>query len=163
MLHAVCQWLENTPVAQWISESSYGFPSIETVHVLALTTVVGTILIVDMRLLNFASTDRAVRALSAEVLPYTWGAFLIAAVSGGLLFTSKATEYIDNLPFRLKMLALALAGLNMVVFHYFTYRKVANWDTGAGPPLGARIAGALSLSLWACVIICGRWIGFTTH
>lgn len=162
MLHALCQWLENTSLALWISQSDFGFAAIETVHVLALTTVVGTIAVVDLRLLNLASRHRSVLALSTEVLPVTWGAFVVAVIAGALLFLTKATEYVDNIPFRLKMLCLVLAGVNMIVFHYFTYRKVENWDSGAAPP-AARIAAIISLCLWACVIVCGRWIGFTTE
>ena len=163
MLFKLCQWLENTPVAHWISESDFGFVSIETVHVLALTAVVGTISVVDLRLLNLASRHRTVLALSTEVLPITWGAFVVAVISGGLLFATKATQYIDNIPFLLKMLGLALAGVNMFVFHHFSYRKVENWDAEAAHPHAASIAAVLSLALWTGVIVCGRWIGFTTH
>ena len=163
MLLAFFQWLENTPIAQWISGSDFGFPTIESIHVLALTTVTGTILIVDLRLLNLASTNRSVRALNRDTLRITWGAFAVAVLTGGLLFSSKATQYVTNLPFLMKMSALALAGVNVLVFHRFIYPQVEAWDSGVAPPREARIAGGLSLALWAMVIICGRWIGFTTH
>jgi hypothetical protein len=59
------------------------------------------------------------------------------------------------------MLLMLVAGANMLVFQFGTYRTVSGWDRAA-PPTGARIAGALSLALWLCVMSLGRWIGFTT-
>ncbi len=84
--------LEATGVATLIRENESLFPWIESVHVLAIVTVVGTISIVDLRLLGLASVDRAVGRLTRELLPCTWIAFAIAAFTGALLFSSKATE-----------------------------------------------------------------------
>ena len=160
-LRETCQWLQDLSFPTNIRESEWLFPTIETVHVLALVLVVGSILMVDLRLLGLASRERSVRAITAERLPLTWSAFVVAAVAGALLFSSKAVTYYDDLPFRLKMICLALAGINMAVFHLLTYRKVAAWDQGP-TPLGARVAGGVSLILWITIVAAGRWIGFTT-
>jgi hypothetical protein len=157
----VFSWLENTQIATAIRESTWLFPTIETVHVFAIVLVVGTVMIVDLRLLHVSSRDRSVTELTREVLPWTWAAFALAALSGGLLFTSSALKYVNNLPFRFKMLLLLLAGVNMVVFHRLTSRSIAGWDRSV-PPTQARVAGGLSLLLWFGVISLGRWIGFTT-
>ena len=157
----VFSWLENTQIATAIRESTWLFPTIETVHVFAIVLVVGTVMIVDLRLLNVSSRARSVTELTREVLPWTWAAFALAALSGGLLFTSSALKYVNNLPFRFKMLLLLLAGVNMVVFHRLTSRSIAGWDRSV-PPTQARVAGGLSLLLWFGVISLGRWIGFTT-
>ena len=138
------------------------FPNIETCHVIALALVFGSILMVDLRLLGIASRDSAVSKLSAECLPYTWCAFLLAAITGTLLFTSRAHTYFYNLQFQLKFAFMALAGVNMAVFHFGVYRHVLEWDSRLPPPRAARLAGALSIALWTAVIFCGRWIGFKT-
>ena len=157
----VFSWLENTQIATAIRESTWLFPTIETVHVFAIVLVVGTVMIVDLRLLHVSSRDRSVTELTREVLPWTWAAFALAALSGGLLFTSSALKYVNNLPFRFKMALLLLAGVNMLVFHRLTSRSIAGWDRSV-PPTQARVAGGLSLLLWFGVISLGRWIGFTT-
>jgi hypothetical protein len=157
--------LEQTTLASMVRGDTgleWLFPQVEIVHVLALALVFGSILMVDLRLLGLNSRASAVSRLSAEVLPWTWGAFAVAALSGGVLFISKAHTYFYNLPFRLKFLCMALAGINMLCFHFGDYRKVARWDLRSPPPVGARIAGLLSVLLWVGVIFCGRWIGFTT-
>lgn len=152
-------WLENTPVGVSIRESAWWFPILETIHVIAIVLVAGSIMIVDLRLLNWASRKRSVSQLTQEVLPLTWGAFSIAAITGLLLFSSAAVRYSTYLPFQLKMGLLVFAGLNMGVFHLITYRNVAAWDQSVPPP-AAKWAGALSLLTWFGVIACGRWIGF---
>jgi len=154
--------LENTSVGTAVRESIWLFPTIETVHVLAIVLVVGSIMIVDLRLLNLASRRRPVSELLAEVLPWTWGAFVCAAITGSLLFSSSALKYAHNTPFRLKMLLLVVAAINMVVFHLGVFRSVSQWDHGQSPPGRARLAGGISLALWVWVVACGRWIGFTT-
>ena len=162
-LQSFCQWLESTAVGTFISQSTWAFPTVETIHVFALVIVVGTIAIVDLRLLSVASRNRSVSQLSNDVLPVTWTAFCLAAVTGALLFSSNATHYLENWPFRIKMVLLALAGLNMLYFHFMTYRTVHEWDDAARAPGGARLAGALSLVFWTGVVVLGRWIGFTVR
>src|SRR6202163_3516084 len=103
-------WLQTTTVATAISENEILFPWIESVHVLAIVLVVGTISIVDLRLLGVASLDRPVRRLMHDMLPYTWGVFGVAATTGSLLFASKATTYAHNFFFQGKMVLIALAG-----------------------------------------------------
>ena len=163
LVDSVAQKIQDTPLAQWISTSPTAFPTIETIHVICMTLVVGTISILDLRLLYAASRTRSVRAISNDILPFTWGSFVLAVITGLLLFTSKATEYVENWPFRLKMLMMACAGVNMLIFHFTTYGTVEGWNLGVAPPLRARVSAALSLTFWALVIICGRWIGFTVR
>jgi len=77
------------------------------------------------------------------------------------LFITKAPDYILNLQFQLKMIALLLAGFNMLVFHLGIYRNVDHWDTELPTPIAARIAGGLSIIFWTAVIVFGNWVGFT--
>ncbi len=159
-LQTFCEWLENTAVAQFISGSTWAFPTIETTHVLVLVIVVGSIAIVDLRLLGWASKGRPASGLIHSMLPWTWAAFGLAVASGSLLFTSRAADYIALPAFNAKFVFMGLAGVNMVVFHLVTQRTMAQWDTGA-PAMGARIAGGLSLLFWGAIIVCGRQVGFS--
>jgi hypothetical protein len=157
------QSLQDTSIATAIREGESLFPWIECAHVLALTVVIGSIAIVDLRLIGVASRDRSVAQTTAAVLPVTWTAFVVAVTTGGLLFTSNATVYAHNLYFQVKMVFIALAGINMAVFHLFLNRGVDAWHTPALTPLRARIVGGLSLCLWIAIAACGRWIGFTLN
>jgi hypothetical protein len=154
-------WLQDLSFPTNIRESDWLFPTIETVHVFALVLVVGSILRIDLRLLGLANRDRPFSQMAREMLPWTWTFFVIAAIAGLLMFSSKAVIYFGNIPFRLKMLCLVFAGVNMLVFHAFSTRQLHTWDSSV-PPVPARIAGGLSLCLWTLIVAAGRWIGFTT-
>jgi hypothetical protein len=157
-------WLQTTPIASAIAENEILFPWIESVHVLAIVLVVGTISIVDLRLLGIASRDLTVRRVIRDVIPYTWGAFAVAGLTGLLMFSSDAVHYGHNRLFQGKLVLLALAGLNMGVFHLIGVRDIERWDEeGANTPIAAKAAATVSLLLWIGVVALGRGIGFTMH
>ena len=158
-LEAFCVWLQAQPFAVTIAESLWLFPALESLHVIALTLVVGSIAMVDLRLLGLRTGPR-VSALLTHLLPFTWSAFAASVVTGLLLFSSQATTYYANVPFRVKLLLLAIAGVNMAAFHTFSYRDVARWDDSRKPPWSAQVAGAVSLGIWASIVFLGRWIAF---
>lgn len=163
MLQTVLQFLQDSPPAVTIREGEMLFPWIECIHVLALTLVIGSIAIVDLRLIGLAWRDRSVIETTTLSLPITWCAFLVAAITGGLLFASNATVYAGNAYFQAKMLLIALAGLNMAGYHGFAGKRAASWRSAAATPWPARVVGGLSLAMWICIAACGRWIGFSIN
>lgn len=161
-LDVLLRAIEATAIATVIRENELLFPWVEAFHVLAIALVVGSIAIVDLRLLGLASLDRALNRLTADVLPCTWAAFGVAVISGALLFSSNATGYAHNSQFQVKFVFLALAGINMAIFHLFVSRDIERWGTALhATPLRAKVAGAASLLFWIVVVACGRWVGFT--
>lgn len=154
-------WLQDLSFPTEIRESVWLFPTIETVHVFALVLVVGSIMTVDLRLLGLTNRERPFSELAGEMLPWTWTAFAIAASAGLLMFSSKALTYYGNIPFRIKMCCLLLAGINMALFHWLGTRHLEAWDRKRAPPL-AKFAGGASLLLWITIVAAGRWVGFTT-
>ncbi|MEO5598441.1 MAG: DUF6644 family protein [Novosphingobium sp.] len=160
-LETTLQQIYDLPLSDFIRENVNAFPVLESLHVLAVSLVFGTILIVDLRLLGVASHRRSARRLTGDLLPFTWGAFILAVVSGAGMFISNAVSYAANTQFLLKLVALAIAGLNMAWFHSTVYRRIDQWDEDMPPPLAARLAGITSLVTWIVVISLGRWIGFT--
>jgi hypothetical protein len=158
----VLQSIENTDVASSIRNSLFLFPMLESIHVMGLAIVFGTIAIIDLRLLGLASTHRPFRKMASDTLKWTWIAFAITFVTGGLMFTTNATVYFHNPVFQAKMTLLLLAGINMGIFELTSGRSARQWETSASPPAAAKTAAVISLMLWISVIFLGRWIGFTT-
>jgi hypothetical protein len=154
-------YFEDSALADNIRENDNLFPLIESIHVVALCLVVGSIFMLDLRLLGLASTNRPVGRLANAILPVTWGAFAVAFITGFLMFMSNATKYLANGYFVAKMCLLLVAGLNMIVFHVISARDLPQWEKQASPPLRARLAGAFSILFWISIVACGRWIGFT--
>jgi hypothetical protein len=156
IVHAI----NDSPVGEWMRSNVKALPVVNVLHVVAITTVFGTIFIVDLRLLGLPNTSRPFTQVSHETVRWTWGAFALAVLTGSLMFTANANTYYVNLAFWLKMGVILLAGINMAIFELVLERNVKTWDTGP-TPLTARIAGGLSIGLWATVILLGRIIGFT--
>ena len=160
-LDPLFQRLYDTPVAAAIRESGTLFPWVESIHVLAITLVVGSIAVVDLRLLGIAWNSRSISRITREILPFTWTAFAVAAVTGGLLFSSNAVKYTHNVFFLAKMSLLLIAFINMMVFHFITGRNMHIWDEAGRTPVEAKFAGGVSLGVWVAIVVCARWIGFT--
>jgi hypothetical protein len=154
-------WLKDRDFATAIRENGTLFPWIESVHVLAVTIVVGTVALIELRLLGVTSLNRPVSRVLKDVLPLTWGGFALALVSGFLLFSSNATTYAYNTFFLIKAGLLLLAGVNAFAFHTFTARSLPRWDTATSTPIQAKLSGVLSLAMWVGIVACGRWVGFT--
>ena len=154
--------VQSSTVAVGIRDSSYLFPLIESCHVLGLAIVFGTATILDFRLLGIASRDRPFTLIKSDILKWIWGAFILTVITGTLMFTTNATVYYGNFFFRTKVLLLALAGINMLVFELTTGRRAGDWGTATTTPRAAKAVAAFSLVLWVGIIFMGRWIGYTT-
>ena len=157
----VLEWLQRTSAAVQIRDSLFTFPVLESIHVVGLALVFGTIAILDLRLLGVASTDRPVSRLMADLLKWTWAAFALTALTGGLMFSTNALVYFHNTFFRAKMLLLVLAALNMLVFELTARKTLGRWDAGARTPPIAKVVATMSILIWVGVIVAGRAIGFT--
>lgn len=150
--------LQDHPTSQYIGFTGW-FPFLESMHVLAIGLVVGTILMVDLRLLGVSALSYPVSRMVRELTPWTWGAVVVAMVTGVGMFVTRAPAYVENPAFQLKLVFLLLAFVNMTFFQFRTYRRVQAWDRTAPMPLQAKAAGAASLVLWAAIIVAGRWTG----
>ena len=159
-LLALCEWLAGTPWSVALHESIYVYPVIESIHVLTLCLFLGLAVMLDLRLLGLALPETPVSQLTDRLLPWTAAGFVVMVISGGLLFYGIPVRTYQNIFFRIKVVLLILSGLNVFVFHRGIYRKVADWDSAAIPPLRARLAGGFSLLFWAGVVVAGRMIAY---
>lgn len=136
-------------------ESPWLFPAVETVHIVGVALLFGSIAVLDLRLLGLSRGISAKR-LARHVLPWAASSFLLIVPSGLMMFTAYATDYVASGLFALKMGLILLAACNAAVFHTGVFRGVDAWDRDAPPPVAARLAAAVSLATWIGVIACGR-------
>jgi len=155
-----CQWLAGTRWSIALHESQYMYTIVESVHVLTLTVFVGLAAMLDLRLLGLGLRRVSVRDMVDRLMPWMIGGFILMVVTGALLFYAIPVRSFQNVFFRAKMIFLLLAGLNVWLFHGGIYKNIAEWTLAAVPPRRARIAGLLSLVLWAAIIISGRMIAY---
>jgi uncharacterized protein DUF6644 len=159
-LLSICQWVDSTRWSALVRQSNWLFSTLDTIHTLGIILVAGTIMLVDLRLLGLGLRSVPVAQLVARIVPSTLWGFGLMVVSGGLLFSSEAVKMYHSPAFRIKMLLLALAGLNALIFHRTIYRDVAQWDPASVVPARARLAGLLSLVFWIAVIAAGRAVAY---
>ncbi len=151
-------WLANTDLAFAIG-ATWWFPLLESIHVIALALVVGSILTVDLRLLGVAARSYAMRRISRELMLWAWAGFAVATITGAGMFITRPAAYAANPAFQTKLVLLALAGINVAALHNLAMRDIDRWDADAATPRIAKLAGAVSLAIWAGVILAGRWTG----
>lgn len=160
-VHAVMQWMADTEWSVGLHESRYAYSIIESVHVWTLCLFVGFAVFLDLRLLGVTLSRVPVSQITTRVLPWTKAAFVVMVISGVLLYYAIPLRTYHNVFFRLKAVFLVLAALNAWAFHTGpVYRRLAEWESAARPPRGARLAGAASLVLWAAIIFSGRMIAY---
>lgn len=152
--------IQNSGVALAIQDSAYAYPLIEGSHVLSLTLSVGLIIWFDLRLVGLILRGRSIKGMYASLQPWLMLGFSLMAITGLLLFSTRATDIWASNLFRLKLVLLAICGLNIAAYHFVVERNNVEWDRSNIPPMSARIAGGLSLVLWFTVVAVGRIMAY---
>lgn len=150
---SICQWIFQTHLSIAIRESIWVYPILNVLHCVGILLVAGTIVVVDLRLLGFGMRRSPVSSVIGQVLPWTLSGFVFMFITGSLLAWSEPIRLYHSLFFRWKLLFLAMAGLNALLFHY---------RSASLTPIRARFAGAVSILCWICVIAAGRAVGYET-
>lgn len=159
-LKQIVLWLNDTPYSVALRESLYVYAWTESLHVIALTLFVGTIWMIDLRLIGLAFRNTPVSQLTSRVLPWTLAGFAVMVVTGALLFYAVPVRTFHSVWFRAKVILLMAAALNAFYFHLKVKRDRAAWDSLERPPSRARFSGWASLLIWASVIVVGRMIAY---
>lgn len=153
-LAALWAWIGDSELAFQIG-ATWWFPLLESIHVLAIVTLVGVIILADLRILNRTARAYPVTTFVPEFTRWAWWMLPIALLTGLALFVSRPAGYAENPAFQIKLVLLLLAGLNVGLL----YRR---WRPSMGPAAvtqRTRLAAGLSLVLWIGIIFAGRWIG----
>jgi hypothetical protein len=149
------QWCQQTFIGLYIQGSMWAFAVVETVHIVCLSILLGSTLVVDLRLLGKGMTRESVADLSKTLLPWTWSAFAGLVITGIIMFDSEAVKMSRNSGFFFKMIFLFLA----VLFQLTIHRRVTSSNAVEGTGT-AKLAASLSLCCWLCVALAGRAIAF---
>ena len=160
MIRSWFEWADALPSSIAIRESVYGWPYLLTAHAVSMALFAGLVAMMDLRLLGVAHRRTPLSQVQRQLFPWLLGTLAVAAATGATLLYSKPLLYYGKIFFWTKIALMLLAGLNALVFDRITSKGLAAWDLSPRPPLGARIAGALSLALWAGVIVLGRFTAY---
>ena len=150
------EWLEGLAWTTAIRESLWGYPILQTAHVATIVAFAGLVIIMDLRLLGVAFTDAPQTQIQRRLFPWQMAAFVPSMGTGLLLLVIDPLRYYGNVIFRVKLLLLALAAVNALVFHLKTYPTAGRWDEDPRLMPTVRLSGSLSLLLWSAIIVSGR-------
>jgi len=151
------QWCEASVFGSAIRTSPWAFAVIESVHLLGLAVIGGSVLVVDLRLLGLGLTNQSIRDVARDALPWLVGSLAVMLLTGVALFMSEAIKCYYSTPFWVKMTSLGLA----ILFTFTIRRKVTMADEARLRPLWLKATAIASLALWFGVGAGGRWIGFS--
>lgn len=149
------KWCDDTWLCNAIKATTWVFPLTETIHILALVVLLGSILLVDLRLLGLGIRKFTPSQIYAELRTYIGWGLAIILVTGWLLFMAEPLKAYDNMAFLPKITLLFSA----ILFHYTLFRKASSINTPYIPVI-AKFAALVSLILWFGIGVAGRAIGF---
>ena len=151
----IIQALHDWPFAVWLRSAPLVYPTLEAIHIIAIAITFGSLWILDLRLLGvrlFGLSSIDANVLAKATLPWTLLGFTLAATVGSLMFLARASDFISNSAFLIKMLLLFTAGTNAAILH----------SRGAldSASIATRAQALFSILLWIGIIVCGRWIAY---
>ena len=157
-LNAIEPMLRTSPVGAWVRHSQWAWPMLESLHFMGMSVLIGTIGLFDLRLLGFA---RGIPyAALHRLIPLGIAAYTLNLATGFCFLSGTPDQYLFNPAFRFKVTFMFVAGLNVVFFYTRVFRRLEALGTEAPPPIGARVAGAVSLTMWIGVMSAGRLLTF---
>ncbi len=159
MLLTISDWLQSTWLSHaFISQGQWAWPLCESLHFMGLCLLVGSVGLVDLRMLGMAK-GIPVAALH-KLVPFGVGGYLVNVLTGSLFVVGDADQYIFNDAFRVKMLFMLVAGINVLFFYSSAFQKTKLLGPDDSMPLKVRIMAGVSLTCWIVIISAGRLITF---
>jgi uncharacterized membrane protein YuzA (DUF378 family) len=152
------EWLQNTWVGLLVAESLWGYPTFETMHTIGMALLIGSLGLINLRILGFKSDLPLLE--TRKLLPLAWIGFTLNAISGALLFTSDAVTFFASYTFRLKMILIVLGGINAGLIGSRVFQE-APAGVPATPTTGTKWLAGTSLVFWFGAVICGRLLAYT--
>ena len=147
------RWLVNSPWSHVMNSYEWVFPAVQSLHFIGFAMSIGTIAVVDFRLLGLGMRGQSPAGLAADLAPWTHAGIAVMLTTGPLMFSTDAVAYHYNPSFQFKMACLALA----LLLHFTLHRRAVQPDA---PPIAAKVAASASLLLWTAVVFGGRMIAF---
>jgi len=152
--------LEQTSFGEAVRATPHLYPLLESLHILGIAMLVGSALAVDLRLLGIGRGVLPVTTVARYLLPLSHIGFAVVAVTGAAMFTAIAQAVVASAAAPWKFGLVALAGLNIAVFHAGVYRSVRAWDLDVRTPVRAQAAALVSALSWMAAIVAGRFLAY---
>ena len=148
-------FLAYDPATNPLNNNEWSFPLAECIHISTFAMSVGTIALVDLRLLGWAFRKETPAQMLKDTSLWTLAGLIIVITSGFVIWTSDPLRYYYNWSFRYKIIALVLA----IIYNYTIHRKVA--QSATSPPIVRVATATFSLLIWISIVFAGLFYAFT--
>jgi uncharacterized membrane protein len=155
------QWLSDTPLSLIIRKSTWYIPTIQIVHLVAITMIVTSAAMIAGRIFGFAGRTQTMRLTARRFLPWIWAALILLTPTGIVLIIAEPERTLGNPVFWLKMLLLAITIAVTAWFQASVRRDPALWEGGPKKFGRTTAFAASSIVLWLAILVAGRWIAYT--
>ena len=152
-------WIGQTQLSQQIQIIPWVIPLVQTIHILAIAAVVGSMGMLDLRVLGIAARGQSLPNVRKRLLPWMWRALIVLFVTGSILVIGEPGRSLNNPIFQLKMLLLLIAIATTLLFTR-SLRSADPAGDKARAPAFAKLAAIVSLVLWISIVFAGRWIAY---
>jgi hypothetical protein len=161
LLTNLANWLGSTRLNAFFGTTEGLIATSQSIHILAVSVVFGSGLMISLRLLGIGASGRSVSRLASTVMPWMWWSLLALLLTGLVQTVSEPVRELGTTAFWLKMgMLVCVIALN-VWFGRTVRARAATWDSAATRPASARVFAVVSLLLWVAIILCGRLIAYT--
>lgn len=157
-MESIINWLESSGIHNWIISHNWIVIILEIIHFFGLSLLLGALLIIDLRMLG--RFKKISFSAAHSLLPVVFIGFGLNLLSGILFIFYDPARYLVNIGFQIKMLLVALAGLNALLYYWKIDPQIESWSNEISTPYFAKLVGAGSLLLWYGVLVCGRFIPY---
>ncbi len=167
MLAVFAQWIatsEARELANWLLSNTPGLPPIlQTIHLLSIAAVMGSIVFINLRVLGLAARRQQVGEMIGRLMPWTWFALPTLFISGLPFILARPARYFTNPVFQIKFSLLLPAILLAVLFYRLSLRETNYWTSSEHRLITGKIIAAGSLFLWLSIVMAGRWIAYSDY
>jgi hypothetical protein len=160
-LREFCVWLDQTPLSQAFQSTDWLVPTLQTVHIISVALIVGSVLMINLRLLGWSNIDLPLDRVCARFLPFIWWPLLALLATGTIMIIGEPARSLQNPVFQLKITLIVIALVTIAIFQHRVRRAAASETAGVRGYTAPAVIALFSALLWGGIIVAGRWIAYS--
>lgn len=162
-LHQFCEWLASTRVSTIIQDVSWIIPAVQTVHIACIAVLIGSVVMLDMRMFGIAGRGDSIVVTAKRLLPWIWWPLPVFLATGLVLIVAEPSRELENSTFYYKMILLVGAMIATGVLQATVRHDPAFWEGSRIRSGAAKGLALVSLALFVAIVFAGRLIAYTDH
>lgn len=162
MLRPYADWMASTPLSQQFQNHLWIVPTSQAIHIVCIGVVFSSALMINMRLLGVGASGRSISQLTGSLVPWMWGGLVVLLLTGAVQTIAEPVRQFVTPVFWAKMVMIITVATMTAMFARKVRANAARWDASGTRPAGARVFAIASSILWVAIIVCGRFIAYTS-